>query len=270
MIKINRLTQITERDGKFALFLCDCGTKKRINFFSVKSGGTKSCGCLGKEAPSIRSMKNTSEEPWIVSGKLRQISNREGRYALFRCECGTEKLIKRYSVKIGATKTCGCSTRTYREGEGRDHPLWSTWNGMLYRCYNPNSPNYKDYGGRGISVCNGWKDSFSTFVRDMGERPKNHTLDRKDNDGNYSPSNCKWSTPEQQVRNRRSQSGGTSKWTGVHWGKDKKKWIARICHYMSGKETTTYVGSFDDEIEAAKAYDLKVREMGIDKVLNFN
>ena len=73
---------------------------------------------------------------------------------------------------------------------------------MRARCNNPGHPQYSDYGGRGITICDRWND-FSLFVEDMGERPDGHTLDRKENDGNYEPSNCCWATKPQQQRNRR-------------------------------------------------------------------
>jgi hypothetical protein len=75
---------------------------------------------------------------------------------------------------------------------------------MKARCYNQNDKAYANYGGRGITVCNKWKDSFETFYADMGSKPKGTTLDRINNDGNYEPSNCKWSSMSEQGRNRRT------------------------------------------------------------------
>ena len=75
--------------------------------------------------------------------------------------------------------------------------------GMRSRCYNPKSAGYKNYGGRGIAVCDQWRDDFKTFLSDVGYKPSSsHSLDRINNDGNYEPSNCKWPTPQEQVRNR--------------------------------------------------------------------
>ena len=82
-------------------------------------------------------------------------------------------------------------------------PLYSVWRSMLGRCYNRNVKQYKDYGGRGIKVCASWKRSFNRFVKDMGPRPTpQHTLDRKNNDGNYERSNCQWATRKEQQRNQ--------------------------------------------------------------------
>jgi hypothetical protein len=82
------------------------------------------------------------------------------------------------------------------------HPLYRTWVRMRQRCYDPNDQNYKWYGARGIRVCKRW-DRFDLFVKDMGCRPSGHTLDRKKVNRNYSPSNCKWSSIEEQNRNTR-------------------------------------------------------------------
>ncbi len=82
---------------------------------------------------------------------------------------------------------------------------YQTWGGFRNRCYNPNNPAYKDYGARGISVCARW-DRFENFLEDMGKRPKGLALDRRDNDGDYSPDNCRWATVLVNNRNRRQPS----------------------------------------------------------------
>lgn len=82
------------------------------------------------------------------------------------------------------------------------HPLYRTWMNVKQRCSNPKFMCYKNYGGRGITVCDRWQNSFANFLADMGDRPKGHSIDRINNDGNYEPSNCKWSTEKEQHRNK--------------------------------------------------------------------
>jgi hypothetical protein len=92
-----------------------------------------------------------------------------------------------------------------RANGGKPTPTYNSYRSMLARCYDPTHENYKNYGGRGIKVSGSWRNSFDTFLADMGERPEGRTLDRVDVNGDYGTANCKWSTDEEQKTNTRAK-----------------------------------------------------------------
>jgi len=124
--------------------------------------------------------------------------------------------------------------KSVRERYGKTKTsAYTTWQGMIQRCHNPNHASYYKYGARGITVCSKWKQSFSEFFLDMGEPPIGKSLDRIDNNGNYEPVNCRWATPHEQSLNTRMNKRNTSGVTGVSWSKIAKKWQVTYCkkHY---------------------------------------
>lgn len=154
-------------------------------------------------------------------GRLRVVGdhpNQRGNAQwLCHCDCGTEIVVRACNLKSGHTQSCGClhsehsreqslKNRTHGHG-GRDKKrsiTYNSWYNMKARCSNPKATGYENYGGRGITVCKRWLE-FENFLADMGERPDGLTLDRKNNEGNYEPSNCRWATRIEQNNNTRRQ-----------------------------------------------------------------
>ncbi len=126
------------------------------------------------------------------------------------------------------------------------------WKGIKGRCLNTNNKAYKNYGGRGISICDRWIHSFKNFLDDMGLKPSPaHSIDRINNDDGYSPENCRWATPTEQSWNRRKNKNNTSEYRGVSYLKTDKKWVANI--RVSGENY--YMGRHNTPEEAAIEYD---------------
>ena len=191
---------------------------------------------------------------WTVLNKYKSIKKRVRWFC--QCKCGNKKFVTAACLKDGRSKSCGCYAKENKYKIRTTHgmkgsPEYISWQSIKTRCLNKNRKCYKNYGGRGIRVCDRWLNSFENFYKDMGPRPSpKHSIDRIDVNGNYCPENCKWATRHQQAINHRNNK----KYIGVKI--QKNKYYSVI--YKDGK--SHYLGTFKTDMEAAVAYDDKCEE----------
>ncbi len=183
------------------------GRKSTITF--LKDQHSKGCVMIEPE---------TVFGKWTIVKRVQKPKGLTGTaaYYLCRCECGKESIVTGNALRSGhstACKSCGYSRvgildhnykhgHTHIGGKVNHSTTYKTWASMKQRCLNPKHPKYEYYGGRGITVCDRWKDSFINFLSDMGERPLDMTIDRIENDGNYELGNCQWADAITQANNR--------------------------------------------------------------------
>jgi hypothetical protein len=162
-------------------------------------------------------------------GRLTVISYKNKGHWECLCDCGNTSYVYTGSLRRGFTNSCGCihkeqlSARVTKHGLSKSNE-YKILRYMKDRCYNKNNSRYGDYGGRGIKVCERWLHSVENFVADMGKRPsKKHSIDRIDNNGNYDPDNCKWSTVSEQNCNQRIRKDAV-----LFDGKNASSWAKEL------------------------------------------
>ena len=205
---------------------CDCGGMRTHIEHNLQKANVSSCGC------SHRRRGGRAGSPWANrSGGKAHVGARFGRLVVTAlgtgvarrviCDCGVERDVLYTNLLSGATRSCGCLARETAAQLNRTHGgsstrLYFNWQAMIKRCTSTEDANFDRYGGRGIDVCDGWTNSFSSFRAHMGERPSSkHSIDRVDNDRGYhcgrcldckskgQTPNCRWATQTEQARNTR-------------------------------------------------------------------
>ncbi len=167
-------------------------------------------------------------------GKLLVMSfiERKNHHTYWRCQCdcGKTTTARSNDLKSGKRISCGCAHITHGM---TNTPTWKSWQSMKARCYDKNHEYYKYYGGRGITVCDRWRESFENFLEDMRERPSGMTLDRIDSNKEYFKENCKWSTTKEQNRNKRSNillTYNNETKTLAQWAKELNMGYMKLWH----------------------------------------
>ena len=255
--KFGRLTAVKMVEkGKHNRWLCkcDCGNEIIAIQDNLVGNKQKSCGCLIHDR--LKDLTGMRFGRLVVLCLDRMV--KKNRYWLCKCDCGNIKSIQASGLKSGTT-SCGCYhdevSRTKKKHGLCEDKSYSVWAGMRDRCKNKNSVEYKNYGARGIKVCEEWDKSFESFYKWYSSqdnfREKDYTLDRIDVNGNYSPENCRLADKHTQGANKRKTKANTSGFVGVYKNKDGG-WVSRITINYEEYRLGTYKTAEEGHIARVK------------------
>lgn len=196
----------------------------------------ENCSEKAARAASASTVGNRYGRLTVLSVETRSFSVPSGNYrrtfAMCRCDCGTDYGAWLSQIVRRESASCGCAQGTHRRSKTSEYRCLQQ---LVRRCTLPHVPSYADYGGRGITVCDRWRESFENFFADMGAKPSpRHSLDRIDNSRGYEPGNCRWATSSTQQRNRRVRADSKSQFRGVS-ERSGRRWVAYIV--TDGKRT---------------------------------
>lgn len=255
--KFGRLTviELVEK-GKHNRWRCKCNCGNEVIVIQDNLVGNKqrSCGCLIHE--KFKDLTGLRFGRLVVLGLDKVI--KKNRYWLCKCDCGNVKSIQAAGLKSGATISCGCyrdevSRIKKKHGLSEDKSYY-VWAGMRDRCKNKNSPEYKNYGARGIKVCKEWDKSFESFYNWYSSQDhfeeRGYTLDRIYVNGDYSPENCRLADKHTQCANKRKTKANTSGFVGVY--KNKYGWVARVGVNYEDYRLGTYESAEEARIARVK------------------
>ncbi len=214
LMVIERAQDYVSRKGQKARqwkCLCDCGNQAIVRAQYLRNGHTKSCGCLASEDLTGRKYGK------LTVIKVDHVSAGGNKQYLCKCDCGNTNVADGGNLKRGLVKSCGCTRLRYipkRITHGYSSTrLYHVWSGMKSRCFNKKNERYEDYDGRGITICPEWLyfENFRDWAYANGYDENAEwgecTIERKDVNGNYEPSNCEWITIQQQQLNKRAPNG---------------------------------------------------------------
>lgn len=231
---------------------CDCGSITIVSAAHLRSGNIKSCGCA-----RFNDLTGLEFGRWKVLGRAERTT---GQLWLCKCSCGTIKKVQHTSLINGTSKSCGCYQKEITRQRLTTHNmsksrLYNIYHDIKNRCNHPSNNRYNDYGGRGIYICDEWAlfENFKEWSLSNGYNDS-LTIDRIDNDGPYAPWNCRWTTQEEQVNNKRKTI--YFEFCGIK--KSLKQWT----NYM-GWNYDKYYGRYHRGYETFKKEDIEEIEKKI-------